>query len=122
MTVAYVERNPQRAGLVAVPWDYLWSSARVHVANDVEDRLVDLRRRRLEYTPERWRIVLLSTVDQESDLERLRRATLTGRPFCAPLMVSEWEAVLDRALTPKRGGRPKRSTTAIGAAGCSETW
>ncbi len=42
-TVAYVERNPQRAGLVAVPWDYLWSSARVHVANDVEDRLVDLR-------------------------------------------------------------------------------
>ena len=87
-TVAYVERNPQRAGLVAVPWDYLWSSARVHVANDVEDRLVDLRRWRLEYTPERWRIVLLSTVDEESDLDRLRRATLTGRPLCAPQMLS----------------------------------
>jgi hypothetical protein len=76
----------------------------------------------LEYTPERWRTVLLSTVDEESDLERLRRATLTGRPFCAPQMLSEWEAVLDRSLTPKPGGRPKRSTAANGAAGCSETW
>jgi hypothetical protein len=76
----------------------------------------------LEYTPERWRMVLLSTVDEESDLERLRRATLTGRPLCAPQMLSEWEAVLERPLAPKPGGRPKRAITAVGTASPLETW
>ena len=66
--------------------------------------------------------MLLSSVDEEADLERLRRATLTGRPLCAPQMLSEWEAVLDRPLAPKPGGRPKRGTNAIGSVGRSETW
>jgi putative transposase len=122
MTVAYVERNPQRAGLAVVPWDYPWSSARVHAENDADDRLVDLRRWRLEYTPERWRTVLLSTVDEESDLERLRRATLTGRPLCEPQMLSEWEQVLERPLGTKPGGRPKRRITAVAAVDRLETW
>ena len=28
--IRYVERNPVRAGMVQVPWQYVWSSARAH--------------------------------------------------------------------------------------------
>ena len=110
MTVAYVERNPQRAGIVVPPWDYRWSSAKTHVAGLDSDGLLDLTRWRLEYTPERWQSVLMSTADDEADLGRLRLATLSGRPFCEAELLAELESILDRPLAPKCGGRPKAET------------
>jgi putative transposase len=32
----YVERNPLEAGLVAVPWDYRWSSARAYALGEAD--------------------------------------------------------------------------------------
>ena len=110
MTVAYVERNPARAGLVEAPWEHHWSSARVHVGLEGERRLTDLRRWQLEYTPGRWRQVLMSTVDEEADIERQRHATLTGRPYCEATRVAELEALLARPLSPQRRGRKKAQT------------
>ena len=37
----YVERNPVRAGLVEVPWDYVWSSSRAYAIGE-DDGLTDI--------------------------------------------------------------------------------
>jgi putative transposase len=36
----YIERNPQEAGMVEMPWEYPWSSCRAHALGEVND-LVD---------------------------------------------------------------------------------
>jgi putative transposase len=38
--VRYVERNPVRAGMVTLPWEYPWSSARFHLGITERDPLV----------------------------------------------------------------------------------
>jgi putative transposase len=37
----YVELNPVRAGLIAVPWAWPWSSARAHCSKEAGDALLD---------------------------------------------------------------------------------
>jgi hypothetical protein len=49
----------------------------------------------------------------ESDPERLRSATLAGRPLGAGAMRPEWETTLQRRLAAKRGGRLKRRVAAV---------
>ena len=79
-----------------------------------------MKRWRFEYTPERWQKVLTSSVDDDADVERLRLATLCGRPFCAPEMLAEIEEIVDRSLVPKAGGRPKKEQMCTRSAAQSE--
>jgi putative transposase len=98
MTMAYVERNPVRAGLVNDALDYRWSSAHAHAAGSDRDNLVDLRQWATQYTPERWLQVLRSTVDEEAHSERLRETTMRGRPFGDGELCRELEQMLGREL------------------------
>src|SRR5581483_10522908 len=41
IALRYVDLNPVRAGLVAVPWDWRWSSARVHSVAGSADPVLD---------------------------------------------------------------------------------
>ncbi len=81
MTMAYIERNPVRAGLAAEADQYRWSSAISHTTGLDADHLIDMRGWRMEYTPARWKQVLESTVDTETEAERIREATMRGRPL-----------------------------------------
>jgi hypothetical protein len=72
--MAYVERNPVRAGLVSDTAHYRWSSIHAHTTNSDEDDLVELSQWESEYSPERWLQVLRTSVDEEAEAERLRKS------------------------------------------------
>jgi putative transposase len=122
-TMAYIEQNPARAGLVEHANEYHWSSALAHATGSDNHGLIDLRRWRLDYTAERWRLVLASTMNEEAEIERLRRATLRGRPFCAEDQLNEFERNLGRRLRPMPVGRPRKQarSTALSSSDALES-
>ncbi len=75
--VRYVERNPVRAGLVASPTDWPWSSAPPHCALR-DDPLLSYDLPLLAEVPD-WR-AWLETRESEHQAEELRRCTERGKP------------------------------------------
>ncbi len=102
MTMAYIERNPVRAGLAAEADQYRWSSATSHTTGLDADHLIDMRGWRMEYTPARWKQVLESTLDTETETERIREATIGGRPLGGARFFSDVESRLARTLRPNQ--------------------
>src|SRR5258708_3865433 len=100
--MAYIERNPVRAGLVELAEDYTWSSARAHVAGHDQDGFVDMGPWRSSYDTERWRETLRLGVEEEALQERLRLATTTGRPFGSDQFIEQLELNSNRRLRPRR--------------------
>jgi hypothetical protein len=56
----------------------------------------------------RWRETLRSGVDDEALGERIRLATMTGRPFGSAEFTEELELALHRRLRPQPAGRPRK--------------
>ncbi len=107
--LAYVERNPVRAGMVGEAGEWGWSSARAHLGEADAGRWLDLDGWRVEYSPEQWREVLHTTVAEEAEAERIREATRTGRPLGEEAFVREMERRLQRRLTVGKPGPSPRS-------------
>ena len=106
--MAYVERNPVRAGLIADPWNYPWSSAAAHCGLNREDPLAgSCTEWQEEYGFERWRQVLLSSVAEEARAQRIREATRCGWPLGSETFVKELEQAAGRRLHPLPPGRPR---------------
>jgi putative transposase len=105
--MAYVERNPARAGLAEEAAAYRWSSAAVHL-NGGEEDLLDLAAWEKDYTKDRWREVLTTGVDEEALGERLREASVRGRPLGDAAFVEELEQKMRRRLRPLPAGRPRK--------------
>src|SRR5713101_5616378 len=70
-TLAYVERNRVRAGMVEEAGDRGWSSGRAHLVEADAGRWLDVYGSRVEYSPEQWREVLHTTVAEEAEAERI---------------------------------------------------
>ena len=105
-TLRYVERNPARAGLVTVPWDYPWSSARAHCTGDDPTGLLDLMGWASAWPGTTWQdFIALPEAPGEVDLFRL--ATTVGRPLGSETFVTEVEALTGRCFHPKAVGRPR---------------
>jgi putative transposase len=102
-----VELNPVRAGLAERPWHYPWSSAAAHVRGK-DDLLVKVKS--MLGRVENWR-EYLSTEQDSTDMELIRRHTRSGRPLGSHDFVESLEARIGRSLAPlKRGPKPhKRS-------------
>lgn len=104
----YVERNPVRAKMVKEPWDWKWSSAMVHCGIEEQDGLGvrDL----FEYIDEwrdNWREFIRGS-DNPEEIKEIREQTRKGRPLGGYDFVKKLEMKLDRFLTLKPGGRPKK--------------
>ena len=98
----YIELNPVRAGLVADPVWYPWSSARAHITGR-DDGLAKAAPL-LDRVPD-WRRLLGGGGEDD---EALRRHETTGRPLGSDAFVESLEATLGRRLRPeKRGRKPK---------------
>ncbi|MHB9025715.1 MAG: transposase, partial [Armatimonadota bacterium] len=98
--VRYIERNPVRAGLVADPWDYPWSSAAARVLGR-EDPV--LTREPVQSWIDDWQSFL--AVDLEEDqLERFRSHTRTGRPLGSTAFLQQLEESTGRHLLPGKPG------------------
>ncbi len=105
--MAYVERNPVRARIVAEAHQYRWSGAKAHVGDGQDDSPLDLAAWRREYDPQRWRKVLNTSVGEEALGKRIHQAVLSGRPLGDELFLKSVEAKSGRVLSLRPGGRPK---------------
>ncbi|HXA07417.1 MAG TPA: hypothetical protein VNY30_21375 [Bryobacteraceae bacterium] len=108
MALRYVERNPVRAGMAALPEDHPWSSAEVHRGGADRHCLLDLDFWRAEWTAASWKDFLIDHADQDAEAQRIRRSTHTGRPLGAMPFVRQMERTLHRVLVPRKGGRPPK--------------
>jgi putative transposase len=113
--MAYVERNPVRAGLATEAADYRWSSAAAHTGV-AADAMLDLRSWQAEYDAHRWAEALRTSVAEECIAERIRQATLRGRPLGGEAFVQSLEKTTGRRLHPNPPGRPRRENALASAA------
>jgi len=101
----YVEQNPVRAGMVEKAEDYPYSSARAHV-NGSKDAVLGeelfSNDRKADYT------LLLRSDMPRKEIEHLRYVTKTGRPFGNEGFVVEMERKLERRLSQRQRGRPRK--------------
>jgi hypothetical protein len=95
-----------RAGLVADPCDWPWSSARAHLFGK-DDPLVKVAP--LLAMIGDWRAFLNSAVP-EAELRDIRRHARTGRPLGDETFLARLERIVGRALRPKKPGPKKEST------------
>jgi len=106
--VRYVEQNPVRGGLVSVPDDYRWSSAKAHIAGE-KNPVLSGRCFLLETVAD-WRQYLGTGAGPGGEEEAtIIKATLTGRPCGREDFIKGVEERLGRTLTPQQRGRPRKS-------------
>jgi len=109
--LAYVEKNPVRAGLVARAGEYPWSSAPAHLGLVDDGGLVDLEWWRRELGGVNWS-ERLDGQDLEQPAE-LRRCTYSGRPFGDEGFV---KAISEQFGRHWVRGRPRKEPTSPEAA------
>ena len=96
----YVERNPVAAGIVDLPGDYLWSSARHYLGQHVDSLI---QQSPLSAMVDDWQTFLSGEVDAESRAE-IGRAERSGRPLGDADFVAKLEEMLSRGLRRKKPG------------------
>lgn len=103
--VRYVELNPVRAGLVARPEQWRWSSARAHLGL-AADKVTDLAPMRARVAD--WRELLESGLD-ESERELIRAGERSGSPLGSAVFLARLAESLGRPVAPAPRGRPRRA-------------
>jgi putative transposase len=106
--LAYVERNPVRAGMVEHAAEYPWSSAAAHLGYEDQSRILDLDWWRRE-GPKNWKDLLEDSQEQQD--ANLRSCTYAGKPFGEESFVSEMAERFGRYWNR---GRPKKKNVPAG--------
>lgn len=111
----YIELNPVRAGLVATPEAYHWSSHAHYALGGWNHLITDhALYEALASSPLERRAVyrsLFGTALAASDLQKIRQAVNTDSALGSDQFMLEKEAQLGRSVrTPRRGRPPKRVT------------
>jgi putative transposase len=111
----YIELNPVRAGLVAHPAAYPWSS-HPHYSGGRERELITEHPvyRQLGATAAHRRAAYLELFEHALDeeiVERIRQAINTDSAFGSEAFLDQAEATLGRSVRPPARGRPLRSVT-----------
>ena len=101
--LAYVDRNPVRAGLVASGGDYRWSSAVAHLTEADEFQLIDMRWWEANGVKKEWPQFL--DCDDSDAVAALRASTYAGRPFGDEAFMAEIGARFGRQWNR---GRPRK--------------
>ena len=101
--VRYVELNPVRSGIAAVPQDYPWCSAKAHVTGAQDPILSGCCF--LTETMKDWAKYLGEDQDREAT-DSVIKATKIGRPCGKEDFVKQMEGLLNRRLTASPRGRP----------------
>ena len=106
----YAELNPVRARMLDAPEPWPWSSAAAHCGLASPDAMLEMERWRGRWTVSEWR-EFLGEAESAVELAALRHSTHTGRPLGSADFVEELERTMLRPLTPRKGGRPKKSAS-----------
>ncbi|NOQ42580.1 MAG: transposase, partial [Desulfuromusa sp.] len=100
----YIELNPVKAGLVAHPWEYSWSSCQFHCGQQKSDYLVE-NRFLLEMVDD-WSAFLRQ--NDNGKMSKIIKGTKTGRPVGDKDFVLSLETLTGRKLGPAKPGRPRK--------------
>ena len=108
----YIELNPVRAGMVAHPADYRWSSYRANAQGE-EDALVTPHETYLALgrTAARRHAAYREFLQSELEpglLDRIRQASNGNFALGSVRLAEEIAAALGRRVTPGKSGRPRR--------------
>jgi putative transposase len=104
--VRYIERNPVRARLVKEPWQYTWSSAKIHCGVEKEDAIGVQKLFKYTELDKDWK-QFISSQDNKEEIDLFRSSTLKGIPLGDNKFVVKLEKMLNRVLHIKPVGRPK---------------
>ena len=86
--LAYVERNPVRAGLAGKSDDWRWSSARDHLSRPGTHEWLNVEAWARNWTPGAWKIALEEGLDEAELKMRLVESTKTSRPLGDDLFIT----------------------------------
>jgi len=103
--VRYVEMNPVRAGLVAGPEEWPWSSAGIHLRGESLPGVTYPSPEALAS----WR-EFLGQEDTPSSIAQLRAGTYAGRPLGDAAFLQQLEQRFGKSFTRNPRGRPKKTT------------
>ena len=103
--IRYDETNPIRRGLVEDATSYRWSSARGHALGEFDPVLQDGCA--IIHTVGDWNSYLGATRDGEF-VENIQKNMRTGRPCGDREFVRTLEGLLNRSLTARPRGRPRK--------------
>ena len=106
--VRYVEKNPVRAGLVSKPWEYRWSSARLHMDKTDTDPLVSGDTMLRELIGD-WGTYLRQD-DNPQYIDVLRKEAVVSRPAGTERFIKRLEKRLGCTLLRQKTGRPFKDT------------
>jgi putative transposase len=109
----YIELNPVRAGMVADPADYSWSSYQCNALGKKSNLLTPhpLYLGLGQTDPERcssYRSLFESSVDQQL-IDDIRHCTNKGLALGDSRFKQEIEALTGQRVTPRKAGRPKKT-------------
>jgi putative transposase len=108
--LAYTERNPVRAGMVAAAEEWPWSSASAHLdATPCVDQWLQMEIWRQNWSPHAWRVALTQGLNEARFQERLAEATRTGRPLGDEAFVALCEQQCGKTLCPQKRGPKAKS-------------
>ena len=105
--LAYVERNPVRAGMIPAAVDYPWSSAAARMGLAPVPPWLDLSPWRRQWTGVEWLPILTDAGSDETSRAELQDATLSGHPL-GQALVERLERELGRRLRRGKAGRPPK--------------
>jgi putative transposase len=106
VALAYVERNPVRAGMVGEACEYQWSSAGPRLGLAASPEWLQLSEWHRHWTREDWRGLLSGSEREQGFSSEMRNATLRGTPLGSEL-AERLEGTLGIRLRPGQAGRPK---------------
>ncbi len=85
--LAYIERGPVRAGILAYPAGYPWSSAGPRLGVQCAPTWLALEEWRRAWTPEEWRFRLADGSHDETIRAELHRGGSSGMPMVPPMVL-----------------------------------
>ncbi len=112
----YVELNPVRAGMAAEAAAWPWSSAGAHCGTVDPDACLEMSTWRQNWSADAWR-KFLAEGETAAELRAIRRSTRTGRPLGPPEFTRTLEELVQRRLTPRPRGRPRKTPQEVHPAG-----
>ena len=108
--LAYAERNPVRAGMVAAAEEWPWSSAAAHLQSPAcAGEWLQMEIWKKNWSPETWRVALTQGLNEASFQARLAEATRTGRPLGDEGFVELCERQCGTFLRPQKRGPKAKS-------------
>ena len=112
VVLRYIECNPLRAGMVTNLSDYPWSSYAAHGLGRADTLLTDLpywsERDRTESARQAYWRKWVHTPVNDKELQAIRKAVSTGRPFGTADWTQTISAKLGIPLVSRPRGRPRK--------------